>query len=120
MYSYTLCTEHCEHIIFLPLIVKSAVDVTSNLNPALSKIICDIEVTIGSVVGNSISLLSWVPDQGVRINSVGKQVSSCPCGTFILGYVDGRLGGVSKDHLKLQFSRCSEGYRSTGFNYENL
>ena len=85
----------------LPLIVKSAVDVTSNLNPTLSKISCDIEVVIASVVGNSISLLSWVPDKGVRINSVGKQVSSYPCGTFILGDVHGRSRGVSKHHLQL-------------------
>ena len=85
----------------LPLIVKSAVNVTSNLNPALSKIICDIEVIIGSVVGNSISLLSWVPDQGARINSVGKQASSCPRGTFVSRNVDGWLGGVSKHNLQL-------------------
>jgi hypothetical protein len=83
----------------LPLIVKSAVDVLRYPNPALSKVGSDIEMVISCIVGNSISLLSRVPDQGARINSGGEQPSSCPRGSFILGDVDGRLSRMRKHHL---------------------
>ena len=72
----------------LPLIVKSTVDIFRYLNPALSIVLCDIEVVVGSIMGNGVSLPSWVPDQGAGINSVGEQLPSCPRGTFILGDID--------------------------------
>ena len=87
----------------LPLIVKSAVDILRYPNETQSEISSDIEVVIPCIMGNSISLPPWVPDQGTRINSVRGQLSSCPCGTFILRDVDGRLSGMRKHHLHVQF-----------------
>ena len=87
-------------VLILPLIIKSSVDVFRNPNPAPSIIRSDIEVVIGSIVGNSISLPSWVPDQGARINSARGQLSSCPRGTFISGDVDGRLSSMRKYNLR--------------------
>ena len=58
-------------------------------------------------MGNSISLPSWVPDQGTRINSARGQPSSCPRGTFIFGDVDDRLSGMRKYHLQLELVSLS-------------
>ena len=85
----------------LPLIVKSTVDIFRNPNPARSIIRSDVDVVTGSVMGNSISLQPWVPDQGARVNSVGEQTSSYPRGTFISGDIDDRLRSVRKHNLKL-------------------
>ena len=93
----------CMCTLILPLIVKSSVDIFRDPNPALPIIRSDIEVVIGSIVGNSISLPSRVPDQGARINSVREQLSSCPRDTFILGDVDGRLSSMRKHNLQLLY-----------------
>ena len=88
-------------VIILPLIVKYAIDILRYTNKTLSEIRSDIEDIIPWIMGNSISLPSWVPDQGTRINSARGQPLSCPRGTFIFGDVDGRLSGMRKCHLQL-------------------
>ena len=88
----------------LPLIVESTVDIFRYLNHGRSIIRSDIEVVIRWIVGNSISLPTWVPDQGARINSVGEQLLSCPPGTFILGDVDRWSSGMRKYDLQLSYT----------------
>ena len=89
-------------MLILPLIVKSAVDILRYPNKTLSEIRSDIEDIIPCIMGNSISLPSWVPDQGTRVNSARRQPLSCPRGTFIFGDVDDRLSGMRKCHLQLE------------------
>ena len=96
MYNNIICNT------ILPLIVKSAIDILRYPNKALSEIRSDIEDIIPWIMGNSISLPPWVPDQGTRINSTRGQPLSYPCGTFIFGDVDGRLSGMRKCHLQLE------------------
>ena len=65
---------HTVYVAILPLIVKSTADIFRHPNHGRSIIRSDIEVVIRWIVGNSISLPTWVPDQGARINSVGGQL----------------------------------------------
>ena len=94
-YMYNICNTT------LPLIVIFGTDILRYPNKTLSEIRSDIEDMIAWIMGNSISLQSWVPDQGTRINSARGQLLSCPRGTFVFGDVDGRLSGMRKCHLQL-------------------